>query len=229
MRSDPQNLRILYEDNHLIIVNKRSGDIVQGDSTGDTPLVDIVKQYIKVKYNKPGNVFLGLVHRLDRPTSGIVVMARTSKALTRMTKIFKDRKVQKTYWAISKNKPDELQNKLIHFLKKNEAKNKAELRNREFSGSKRAELSYQLIGSQKELHLLEVKPVTGRQHQIRVQLSSINCPILGDLKYGYKGKSFDGAIFLHARSLEFVHPTTKEPMKIDAPAPNILEWNYFTA
>ncbi|PKO95852.1 MAG: RNA pseudouridine synthase [Bacteroidetes bacterium HGW-Bacteroidetes-9] len=218
---------ILFEDNHLLIVNKRPGDIVQGDKTGDLPLTDILKLYIKNKYNKPGDVFLGLVHRLDRPVSGAVIFARTSKSLTRLTMMVKDREISKTYWAIVEKVPDPVEGTLISFLKKNESQNKSFSVKEGTSGSKRAELNYKLLASGKTYHLIEVNLITGRHHQIRAQLSGIGCPIKGDLKYGARRSNSDGSISLHARYLEFIHPVSKEYVKISAATPDSPDWSYF--
>ncbi|GGK42355.1 MULTISPECIES: RluA family pseudouridine synthase [Flavobacteriaceae] len=225
MASTKGNLEVLFEDNHLIIVNKKSGDIVQGDKTGDTPLSDIIKQYIKEKYNKPGNVFLGVVHRLDRPTTGIIVFARTSKALERFNKMLRNKDVHKTYWAVVKNKPKELQNTLIGYLRKNPKNNKSTSYTSEIEGSKKAILHYKLIKSLDNYHLLEVDLETGRHHQIRCQLSSIGSPIRGDLKYGFDRSNKDASIHLHARKIEFTHPVTKDLISIIAPTPNEVIWN----
>ncbi len=225
MASTKGNLEVLFEDNHLIIVNKKSGDIVQGDKTGDTPLSDIIKQYIKEKYNKPGNVFLGVVHRLDRPTTGIIVFARTSKALERFNKMLRNKEVHKTYWAVVKNKPKELQNTLIGYLRKNPKNNKSTSYTSEIEGSKKAILHYKLIKSLDNYHLLEVDLETGRHHQIRCQLSSIGSPIRGDLKYGFDRSNKDASIHLHARKIEFTHPVTKDLISIIAPTPNEVIWN----
>ncbi|MBD3637458.1 MAG: RNA pseudouridine synthase [Crocinitomicaceae bacterium] len=219
------DLDVLYEDNHLIVVNKNAGDIVQGDKTGDTPLSDKVKAYIKAKYNKPGDVFLGTVHRLDRPTSGIVLFARTSKALSRMNKQFREKKVQKTYWAVTEDAPTPAQGKLIHNLLKNEKQNKSYVV--EDDRGKEAELDYKVLGHSDRYHLVEVLPITGRHHQIRVQLSHIGAIIKGDLKYGAKRSNKDASIHLHARKLEFTHPVKKEPIEIIAPPPNDPVWNFF--
>lgn len=223
--SNKDNLQILHEDNHLIIVNKRVGDIVQGDKTGDKPLSEIVKEYIKVKYNKPGEVFLGVVHRLDRPTSGIVVFARTSKALTRMNELFSNRETQKTYWAIVKNKPSKSEDKLIHYLKRNEKNNTSKAHLKEVPDSKIASLDYKIIKELNNYFALEINLHTGRHHQIRAQLSAIGSPIKGDLKYGFDRSNSDGGIHLHARKLIFIHPVTKEPLEIVAPTPNDVIWN----
>ncbi|OFY84389.1 MAG: RNA pseudouridine synthase [Bacteroidetes bacterium RIFCSPLOWO2_12_FULL_35_15] len=220
-------LEILYEDNHIIAVNKRPSDIVQGDKTGDTPLSDFVKQYVKEKYDKPGDVFIGTVHRIDRPVSGIVLFARTSKALARLNAMFQSKEIQKTYWAVVKNRPEKESGKLIHYLIKNEAKNMSRAFEKETPGALRSELDYELICSLDNYHLLEVKPQTGRHHQIRVQLSKIGCPIKGDLKYGFDRSNKDKSIHLHARKIEFIHPIKKENIVIVAPPPNDVLWNEF--
>ena len=223
--SDKNNLQVLHEDNHIIVINKRVGDIVQGDKTGDKPLSDVVKEYIKVKYNKPGEVFLGVVHRLDRPTTGIVVFARTSKALTRMNELFSNRETQKTYWAIVKNKPLNTEDKLVHFLKRNEKNNTSKAHFKEVPDSKLASLDYKIIASLQNYFALEINLHTGRHHQIRAQLSAIGSPIKGDLKYGFDRSNPDGGIHLHARKLVFVHPVSKESLEIIAPTPNDAIWN----
>ena len=223
--STKDNLQVLYEDNHLIIVNKRVGDIVQGDKTGDKPLSDIVKEYIKDKYNKPGEVFLGVVHRLDRPTSGIVVFARTSKALSRMNELFSSRETKKTYWAIVKNKPLKIQDKLVHYLKRNEKNNTSKAHIKEVPDSKIASLDYTIIKELTSYFALEINLHTGRHHQIRAQLSAIGSPIKGDLKYGFDRSNPDGGIHLHARKLQFVHPVSKENIEIIASTPNDVIWN----
>ncbi|MBJ11362.1 MAG: RNA pseudouridine synthase [Flavobacteriales bacterium] len=212
-------LEVLYEDNHIIAVNKKPSDIVQGDKTGDRPLGEFVKDYIKKKYNKPGDVFLGVVHRLDRPVSGVVLFARTSKALSRLNELFRSKQVQKTYWAVVKNKPNPTKDILVHYLKKNQQKNKSTAFNREEDGTLKSELSYQLIKSLDNYHLLEVLPITGRHHQIRVQLSKIGSPIKGDIKYGSDRTNKDASIHLHARKIEFIHPVKKEPISISATPP----------
>jgi 23S rRNA pseudouridine1911/1915/1917 synthase len=223
--STKNNLQILHEDNHIIVVNKRVGDIVQGDKTGDKPLSEVVKEYIKEKYNKPGEVFLGVVHRLDRPTTGIVVFARTSKALTRMNELFSNRETQKTYWAIVKNKPSKAEDKLVHFLKRNEKNNTSKAHLREVPESKMASLDYKIIKSLDNYFALEIQLHTGRHHQIRAQLSAIGSPIKGDLKYGFDRSNPDGGIHLHARKLVFIHPVSKENIEIIAPTPNDSVWN----
>jgi len=215
-------LEVLYEDNHLIAVNKKSGDIVQGDKTGDTPLSEFVKKYIKEKYNKPGEVFLGTIHRLDRPTSGIVLYARTSKALTRMNKQFREKEVQKTYWAIVENAPPKISGTLKNNLQKNQQKNKSYIiKNKK---GKHAVLKYTLIKKLDNFFLLELKPKTGRHHQIRVQLANIGCVIKGDLKYGAKRSNKDASIHLLAKNLKFIHPVRKEPISITAPTPQDNIW-----
>jgi 23S rRNA pseudouridine1911/1915/1917 synthase len=223
--SDKNNLQVLHEDNHIIVINKRVGDIVQGDKTGDKPLSEVVKEYIKVKYNKPGEVFLGVIHRLDRPTTGIVIFARTSKALTRMNELFSNRETQKTYWAIVKNKPQNPEDKLVHYLKRNEKNNTSKAHIKEVPESKIARLDYKIIASLQNFYALEINLHTGRHHQIRAQLSAIGSPIKGDLKYGFDRSNPDGGIHLHARKLVFTHPVTKENIEIIAPTPNDVIWN----
>lgn len=223
--SNKLNLQILFEDNHLIVVNKRVGDIVQGDKTGDKPLSDVVKEYIKDKYNKPGEVFLGVVHRLDRPTTGIVVFARTSKALTRMNELFSNRETQKTYWCIVKNKPLKTEDKLVHYLKRNEKNNSSKAHLKEVPESKLASLDYKIIKELNNYFALEINLHTGRHHQIRAQLSAIASPIKGDLKYGFDRSNPDGGIHLHARKLVFIHPVSKENIIIIAPTPEDVIWN----
>lgn len=222
-------LDVLYEDNHLLIINKQAGVLVQGDATGDKPLVELAKEYIAWKYKKPGAVFMGVVHRLDRPVSGVVVFARTSKALERMNALFREKETKKTYLAIVGNRPQEAEGTLIHWLKKDELKNKTTAFTREAPGAMRSELSYKLIGAEAGHYLLEVNPVTGRPHQIRVQLAMMGCPIRGDVKYGYPHPNTDASINLHARSLAFVHPVKKEWLKIDARLPDTDFWKYFSA
>ncbi|KQC02491.1 RluA family pseudouridine synthase [Pedobacter sp. Hv1] len=218
---------ILYEDNHLIAINKRSGDIVQVDETGDEPLDEKVKKYIAAKYNKPNGAFLGVVHRLDRPVSGVILFAKTSKALERMNAIFKNREVRKTYFAVVRNKPARLEGNLVHWLIKNPQKNLVTAYNKEVPNSQRSELDYKLIGEVGGFYLLQVNPLTGRSHQIRVQLSTMDCPIVGDNKYGYPRGSRKGSICLHARRLEFIHPVQKEPVNIFAPLPVDGFWERF--
>ncbi len=223
--SNKNNLQVLYEDNHIIIVNKRPCDIVQGDKTGDTPLSEIVKEYIAEKYNKPGAVYLGVVHRLDRPTSGIVVFARTSKALPRLNKLFADKEAKKTYWAVVKNQPPKKEDTLTHWLKRNPKQNKSYAHTNEIPDSKKAILDYKVIKKLDHYALLEIDLHTGRHHQIRSQLSSIGSVIKGDLKYGANRSNKDGSIHLHARKLSFVHPVKKEPLTIIAPPPSDPIWN----
>ena len=223
----PVSQRILYEDNHLIVVNKLPSEIVQGDKTGDQPLSEAVKEYIRKKYNKPGNVFTGVIHRLDRPVSGVVVFAKTGKALSRMNELVKNREIKKTYWAIVKSKPKEKEATLTHFLVRNEKKNKSFVSGKKQENSKEARLSYRLIASSKDYYLLEVDLHTGRHHQIRAQLAAIGCPIKGDLKYGYARSNKDASISLHARSVTFVHPVKKEPLTIVAEPPEDVLWRYF--
>lgn len=223
--SNKNNLQILHEDNHLIVVNKRVGDIVQGDKTGDKPLSEVVKEYIKDKYNKPGEVFLGVVHRLDRPTTGIVVFARTSKALTRMNELFSSRETQKTYWAIVKNKPEKSEDKLVHFIKRNEKNNTSKAHIKEVPESKLASLDYKIFKELNNYFALEINLHTGRHHQIRAQLSAIGSPIKGDLKYGFDRSNPDGGIHLHARKLVFTHPVTKEDIILIAPTPSDSIWD----
>jgi len=223
--STKDNLNVLYEDNHLIIVNKRAGDIVQGDKTGDIPLSEIVKEYLKEKYHKPGNVYLGVVHRLDRPTTGLVVFSKTSKALPRLNKLFANKEAKKTYWALVKNAPPKPQDTLIHWLKKNQKNNKSSAFTKELAGSKKAILHYKTLKKLDTYYLLEIELETGRHHQIRSQLASIGCPVKGDLKYGFDRSNPDGSISLHARQLEFEHPVKNEVMTIVAPLPEDALWN----
>ena len=219
--------RILYEDNHVIVVNKMPSELTQGDKTGDATLPDLIKTYLKEKYQKPGNVFLGVVHRLDRPTSGALVFARTSKALERLNAQFRDKETNKVYWAIVSQKPNKDKGELIHYLKKNESQNKSYVVAEGTQGSKKAILHLQYIGSSERYHLLEIKLETGRHHQIRCQLANMGCVIKGDLKYGDKRSNPDASICLHARTLSFEHPTTKERIAVTAPLPKLGIWNAF--
>jgi 23S rRNA pseudouridine1911/1915/1917 synthase len=223
--SNKHNLQVLYEDNHIIVINKRPGDIVQGDKTGDTPLSEHVKEYIKDKYDKPGKVYLGVVHRLDRPTSGIVIFARTSKALPRLNQLFKDRDAQKTYWALVKNMPPKEEDTLIHYLKRNPKQNKSYAHIKEVPESKKAILDYKIIQKLDNYFLLEIALHTGRHHQIRSQLSAIGSPIKGDLKYGFDRSNKDASISLHARKLSFKHPVKDLELNLVAPVPNDPIWN----
>jgi len=227
MDKQPVFERVLYEDNHLIAVNKLPSEIVQGDKTGDTPLSEDVKQYIKEKYEKPGKVFLGVIHRIDRPVSGVVVFARTSKALSRMNELVKNREMDKIYWAIVKNRPDNPERELRHFLVRNEKKNKSFASMTQKKGAKEGILRYRLQKQSKDYHLLEIELLTGRHHQIRAQLAAIGCPIKGDLKYGFDRSNKDASISLHARSVSFVHPVSKEPISIIANPPQDVLWDYF--
>lgn len=218
---------VLYEDNHLIAVNKRGGDIVQVDETGDEPLDEKVKRYLAKKYNKPNGAFLGVVHRLDRPVSGVILFAKTSKALDRINAMFKNREMKKTYWAVVRNPPRPESGNLVHWLVKNPQKNVTKAHVSEVKGSLRSELNYRLIKKLDGYYLIEVDPITGRPHQIRVQLSTLNCPIVGDNKYGYPRGSIRKTICLHARRLQFIHPIKKEPINIWAPLPKDGFWEKF--
>ncbi len=220
-------MEILYEDNHIIAVNKQVSDIVQGDKTGDEPLSEKVKAYIQKKYNKPGAVFLGVTHRLDRPVSGTLLFARTSKALTRLNKMFLEKEIEKTYWAIVKEKPKKESDTLTHYIIRNQQKNKSFAYDKEVKNSKKASLTYKLIASSDNYYLLEVDLQTGRHHQIRCQLSKIGCPIKGDLKYGFSRSNPDGGISLHARKVSFIHPVKKEQVQIIANTPKDPLWDYF--
>lgn len=218
----------MYEDNHLIAVNKRAGDIVQGDKTGDAPLSEVVKQFLAEKYNKPGAVFLGVVHRLDRPTSGIVLFAKTSKALARLNKMFAERKTEKIYWAVVKNLPPKMEGTLEHFLKRNAKQNKSYAHQQKVPDSKKAVLHYKLLKNLNHYYLLEIKLETGRHHQIRAQLAAVGCPIKGDLKYGFDRSNADGSIHLHARKLTLVHPVKKVEITMEAPLPDDNLWQACT-
>lgn len=220
-------MTVVYEDNHLIVVNKSSSEIVQGDKTGDTPLSETVKQYIKEKYAKPGNVFLGVTHRLDRPVSGLVVFAKTGKALSRLNEMFRLGSVKKTYWAIVRQCPPAAEGELVHYLVRNEKQNKSYAYDKEVPNSRKAILSYRLIGRSDNYYLLEVDLKTGRHHQIRCQLAKMGCPIKGDLKYGFPRSNPDGSICLHARKIQFVHPVSKEEITLTAPVPGGNLWNGF--
>ncbi len=220
-------MKILYEDNHIIVVNKAAGEIVQGDKTGDESLCESLKKFLKEKYNKPGNVFVGLPHRLDRPVSGVVVFAKTSKALERLNEMFRNGNVKKTYWAITKEAPQEHEAELSHWILRNEKKNKSFAYNKEVKGSKHALLHYRHIAASQNYNLVEVELKTGRHHQIRCQLSAIGCPIKGDLKYGAARSNVDGSISLHARHVEFIHPVSKTLISITAPTPQDNIWRFF--
>ena len=224
MHSTKNNLQILFEDNHIIVINKRSGDITQGDKTGDKPLSDVVKEYIKDNENKPGNVYLGVVHRLDRPTSGIVIFAKTSKALERLNKALRDKKIHKTYWAVVNKQDIPKKQTLSHYLVKNPKNNKSNVCKATTQGAKHAILHYEVIKVLDNFQLLEIELETGRHHQIRVQLSTLGCTIKGDLKYGAKRSNKDGSIHLHARKITFIHPVKKEPITLTAPVPNDVIW-----
>ncbi len=226
--STPISNRVIYSDNHLIIINKLPSEIVQGDKTGDTPLSETVKTYIKEKYKKPGNVFTGVIHRIDRPTSGAVIFARTSKALSRMNELVKVRGIKKTYWAIVKNMPKEPEAELKHYLIRNNKKNKSTAYNTPSPNSKEAVLNYKIIGKSDIYFLLEIDLITGRHHQIRAQLAAIGSPVKGDLKYGFPRSNKDGSISLHARSIEFTHPVKKELIKVVAPTPGNGLWDFFS-
>tara|TARA_B100001173_G_scaffold310481_1_gene325165 strand:+ start:569 stop:1255 length:687 start_codon:yes stop_codon:yes gene_type:complete len=221
------NITVLYEDNHLIAVKKQSGDIIQSDQSGDITLADKVKEYVKRKYNKPGDVFLGIIHRIDRPVSGVVVFARTSKALIRMNELFREKKIQKVYWAVVEEKPPLENGEIVNWLKKNQEKNRSRAYDSEVKESKKAELKYQLMGRSRNYYYLKINPLTGRHHQIRVQLSNIDCRIKGDVKYGAKRTNKDGSIHLLARSISFVHPVKKEEIEIVCNPPIDPLWNEF--
>ena len=218
-------MTILYEDNHIIAVNKTCGEIVQGDKTGDTPLSETLKAYIKERYHKPGNVFLGVPHRLDRPTSGVVLFARTSKALARLNEMFRSHdQIRKTYWAITANAPAAMEGRLEHYLVRNEVQNKSYVASPAAQGAKQALLQYRIVAHSERYYLWEIELLTGRHHQIRCQLAAVGCPIKGDLKYGAKRSNPDGGISLHARSVSFLHPVTRLPLTITAPTPSDTLW-----
>lgn len=219
--------QVLFEDNHIIIINKLPSQIVQGDKTGDVPLSELVKAYLKEKYKKPGNVFLGVVHRLDRPVGGAVIFARTSKALTRLNQMLQTKEIKKTYWAVVKSLPQNTEDQLIHYIWKDEKKNKSFIQSKPSQKAKKAELFYKHIASSDQYHLLEVNLKTGRHHQIRAQLAKIGCPIKGDVKYGFKRSNPDLSIFLHARYLEFTHPVSGKEIRIQANPPSDPLWDYF--
>ncbi len=221
-------MTVIYEDNHLIAVNKTCNEIVQGDKTGDTPLSEQLKAWLKEKYQKPGNVFVGVTHRLDRPVSGVVLFAKTSKALSRMNEMFRTGEIKKTYWAIVKNRPPQEEGELINWLVRNEKQNKSYAYDTEKPNSKKAILNYKLIASSDNYYLLEIDLKTGRHHQIRVQLAKMGCPIRGDLKYGFDRSNKDGGISLHARKITFIHPVSKEPIEIIAPVPDDNLWKAFS-
>lgn len=212
-------MKVLYEDNHIIAVNKTCSEIVQGDKTGDEPLSETIKKFLKEKYNKPGEVFIGVTHRLDRPVSGVVLFAKTSKALTRLNDMFRNQEVKKTYWAIVKDKPAQIEGRLEHFLVRNEKQNKSVAHEKMVPNAKKASLTYKLIAHSDTYYLLEVHLETGRHHQIRCQLAKMGCPIKGDLKYGFARSNANGGISLHARNVEFIHPVSQNPIQITAPVP----------
>jgi len=220
-------MTVLYEDNHLIAVNKTCSEIVQGDKTGDTPLSEIIKQWLKEKYNKPGNVFTGVIHRLDRPVTGVVVFAKTGKALERMNELFRQGELTKIYWAIVKSPPPQAEGELIHYLVRNEKQNKSYAFDTEKEGSQKAILTYKIIAKSDNYFLLEIELKTGRHHQIRCQLAKTGCPVKGDLKYGFDRSNKDGGISLHSRKISFIHPVSKEPVTIVAPVPDDKIWKYF--
>lgn len=227
MGNSPLENRILYEDNHLLIVNKIPGELVQGDKTGDIPLVDTCKNYIKKKYQKPGKVFIGLPHRLDRPVSGVVIFSRTSKSLSRMSELFKNKDIQKTYWAVVKEKPRKDKEQLVHFMIRNSKQNKSYSHDKVVKGSKKAELIYKVISKSDRYYLLEIDLLTGRHHQIRSQLSKVGMPIKGDLKYGFDRSNKDASIHLHARKIKFFHPTKNQEIEVIASPPKDPLWDYY--
>lgn len=223
--TDASNVQVIYEDNHLLIINKRIGDIVQGDKTNDPPLSEIIKLYLKKKYDKPGAVFLGVIHRLDRPTSGVVIFSKTSKALARMNQLFLEKKIEKTYWTLVKNNPPKQKDTLTHWLKKNQKTNTTKVYPKEVTGSKKAILHYKVVFKLQNYTLLKIKLETGRSHQIRSQLSYIGCPIKGDLKYGFNRSNPDGGIHLHAKAVKFIHPVSKTQISISATPPKDVLWD----
>lgn len=229
MGKEEDFLNIIYEDNHLIAINKRCGDIVQGDKTGDEPLPDKIKEYIRVNYNKTGNVFCGVIHRIDRPVSGAVVFAKTSKALVRMNQLVHDRQIEKRYWAVVKQKPPKNADTLVHYLFRDEKKNKSFASLTPKDGYLKAELEYKVIASSKSFHLLEINLITGRHHQIRSQLAAIGSPIRGDLKYGFQRSNVDGTVSLHSRSLAFIHPVSLQTINIIAQPPKDTIWDAMLA
>jgi 23S rRNA pseudouridine1911/1915/1917 synthase len=220
-------MEVIYEDNHIIAVNKACSEIVQGDETGDIPLSETVKQWLKEKYNKPGKVFIGVPHRLDRPVSGVVLFAKTGKALSRLNEMFREGKIKKTYWAIVKNQPENTEGELVHYMLRNTKQNKSYAYDFEKPGSKKALLSYRQIARSDHYNLLEINLKTGRHHQIRCQLAHIGCPIKGDLKYGFARSNPDGGISLHARKISFIHPVSQEALELTAPVPNDKLWLNF--
>jgi len=219
--------QILFEDNHLLVINKKSGELVQPDKSGNTSLEDSIKEFLKLKYKKTGNVFLGIAHRIDRPVSGLVLMAKTGKALSRINQMIQDHEIRKYYWAITTNLPEANEGKLIHYIKRNEQKNISKAFIKEVEGSKKAELTYKVIAKSDRYHLIEIELITGRHHQIRAQLCSIGCSIKGDLKYGSPRSNPDGSISLHSRKIELIHPVTKEFLAITAPVPDEKLWKFF--
>lgn len=218
---------VMFEDNHLLVVNKPSGMLVQGDKTGDTPLSEYAKEYIREKYDKPGNIFCGTPHRIDRPVSGTVVLAKTSKALERVSKLFQNREVHKTYWAITEKRPPKTEDTVVHWLKKDTNKNLTHAHVSDNKGGLKSTLKYRLISAMGDRNLIEVTPITGRPHQIRVQLARIGCPIVGDVKYGFPKPTKDGSIALHARAISFEHPIKKEPFNVVSPIPKAFVWSHF--
>lgn len=225
--TNAKNLRVLYEDNHIIAINKRPSDIIQSDRTEDTVLSKFVAEYISKKYNKPGEAFISIVHRIDRPVSGVILFARTSKAAKRLAQMFKSREIQKTYWAIVENAPPNREGTVINYLKKNSSRNKSYVYHKETDGAKKSELSYKHVGSSDKYFFMEIDPKTGRHHQIRTTLSDIGSPIKGDIKYMAKRTNKDASVSLHARRIEFIHPVKKEPISIEAPPPTDVLWDEF--